>query len=1145
VVGAPTDQFTAIREKVNSYSTILDSLQGQTFLSTGFPLLHCRPRANGLKAILMRPNSSTRNLQRRLRRYFPLNSLLRGETYFYRDAVMAIRVGTTGATAEVLGSTSYTVSLDWSAVSKERMRAHCTCPHFTEGSLCKHLWAFVLKLDAIGAPPRQIAQAKYELTLGKQLELDGTVEALASTVRSAKEASASAPKASAISRSTWREILNRPDVPKETARSNEDIYMVIEPLDREDAAIQFRFYRASRGVDGAWGELRPYDLAQSGTIRHTDVNLQFAFKTLNTLALGERARGNAYFGYRFQSDASMRTLDLDSVRAILPLLLATRRVFVSKEDCFKSLDFIEDLSLKPAEFGKIHLKVSDLNSEYSLGAWVEVMGPDGMQRLPASELKLVARPNLYRIGTRVGFVDIAPSESSWLEQLARADLHVPSEDSEPLLETILNQALPVELSPSLSWERVMGTPEAKLDLQTDKDTLLGRYVIDLKFEYGARLIPSWSSIREMPSREHRTIFMRNFQEEARIEALLPQSLMAVRRGEDVPSILSKDLNEFVQHALKAGIAVTVENKKIQESSDFQVSVSSGLDWFDVEGQAAFSGQWVQIPAILEAVGRGENFVPLPDGSVGLINEEMSRRLERLAAFSSKNKGSLRFSASQGLMLNALLEDEVNLKADARFGELREKIKGFEGIKPLQPVPSFKGKLRKYQREALGWMEFLDGFGLGGILADDMGLGKTVQCLAFLESRRSKREGVIKPSLLLAPKSVLDNWRLEAGRFTPDVRVLVYAGLKRGGSIELFQQYDLVVTTYQTMLRDIEMLKEVEWDCVIVDEAQAIKNPEAMASKATKLLRAQFRLAMTGTPIENSVQDLFSISDFTNPGFLNGHKRSSQLKLSEETRVTLSKAFKPVVLRRTKGQVLKDLPEKTEQVISVELESKQLKIYNDLKRFYQSQLVKDVREKGVSKMHIQVLAALTRLRQVALHPGLVDPSHVDLKSSKFEVMLEMLAEVISEGNRVLIFSQFTSLLALLKTELTSRGIEFSYLDGQTTDRQEVVNSFRGSDCPVFLMSLKAGGVGLNLVEANYVFLLDPWWNPAVEAQAIDRVHRIGQKRAVNAYRFIAKDTVEEKILELQQVKRGLFQEILGEEPNPIRKLTAQDIETLFS
>jgi SNF2 family DNA or RNA helicase len=578
----------------------------------------------------------------------------------------------------------------------------------------------------------------------------------------------------------------------------------------------------------------------------------------------------------------------------------------------------------------------------------------------------------------------------------------------------------------------------------------------------------------------------------------------------------------------------------------QLTVTSGTDWFDVEGKVEFDGRWVKFPAILEAVSRGERFVPLSDGSSGLISEEMIERVERLGNWAQTDGEAFRFSSSQALLLNALLENEQGLKADQKFKNLRKKIRSFSGVAALKPAASFSGKLRKYQREGLGWLKFLESFGFGGILADDMGLGKTVQCLAYLDLRKFERTGKTPlPSVLVAPKSLLDNWKAEALRFTPNLRVLVHAGALRVKDAHSFDGYDLIVMTYQTLLRDIEVLKETVWDCVIADEAQAIKNPEALVSRAVKSLPSKFRLAMTGTPIENSLEDLFSISNFVNPGFLSGKRKSPRFDAGSAGRKILSDAFRPVLLRRTKEKVLKDLPEKTEQTIFVDLESKQMRIYNELKRFYQGQLLKDVRLNGVNKSSIQILAALTRLRQAALHPGLIEVSHAGEKSSKFELALDMLDEIISEGHRVLIFSQFTKLLALFKSELNLRNIEFAYLDGQTRNRKDAIAGFKESNVPVFLISLKAGGVGLNLVEADYVFLLDPWWNPAVEAQAIDRVHRIGQKRAVNAYRFIAKATVEEKIMELQQSKRGLMDDIVSEKSASIRNLSLQDIEGLFA
>lgn len=960
----------------------------------------------------------------------------------------------------------------------------------------------------------------------------------------------------------WRKVFK---LPTPRAKNNltafvaQTVFIVLEPDPRHENSINLKFFSSEKNSSGSVFNPRPLALPMSGHIRLGDAQLESALQAIAALAIGELRDSYRYVGYF--PDLCARTVKINSLRFLLNSLLETGRVFASKDEFMESITDQKPANLTPAGFGPMKIKVEDTESGFSLAGVIALTAKPASPNqepeafAPIHNLKMFAEPNLLRWQNQIGFVDLSQAEQAWFQELAGGSLAVPKADSEAFLEALLNQPVKFELPVSLQWERVFVKPVAKLQLTADKQKLdpnqgasyQSRYFVDLKLQYGPRFV-SYSALEmTLASAENRKIYSRDAVEEERIFGLLPLNLMATRslNNEELPAVNSRNLFEFVKAALAVGIPIVVENKKVQEASDFQIAVSSGVDWFEVDGQADFCGRWVKFPTILEAITKGENFVPLPDGSIGVISEQMAQRLNRLANFAESTKDGLRFGKAQGLILNSLLENEQNVKLDAAFKRLKEKIKNFSGVEAAQPAPSFHGKLRKYQRDGLGRLEFLETFGLGGILADDMGLGKTIQCLAFLESRRAVKKRRSIPSLLLAPKSLLANWQSEANKFTPEMRVHVHAGLDRETSQEFFKKQDLIVTTYQTMLRDLDFLKEMPWDCLILDEAQAIKNPEALISKASKLLPSKFRLAMTGTPIENSIQDLFSISDFVNPGFLNGKKRSAHLKLNDDIKDTLSKAFKPILLRRTKEQVLKDLPEKTEQLISVELESKQLKVYNELKRFYQSQLMTEIKEKGVNKSKIKILAALTRLRQAALHPGLIDPAHAKTKSAKFEAVLEMLDEVISEGHRVLIFSQFTSLLNLLKKELQQRKIKFCYLDGKTTKRQQVVGEFKSNDFPVFLMSLKAGGVGLNLVEADYVFLLDPWWNPAVEAQAIDRVHRIGQKRAVNAYRFIAKNTVEEKILELQQVKKGISAEIFGQKSNLIRNLTAMDIENLLA
>jgi SNF2 family DNA or RNA helicase len=454
-------------------------------------------------------------------------------------------------------------------------------------------------------------------------------------------------------------------------------------------------------------------------------------------------------------------------------------------------------------------------------------------------------------------------------------------------------------------------------------------------------------------------------------------------------------------------------------------------------------------------------------------------------------------------------------------------------------------LRPYQRDGLGWLNFLRRFGFGGCLADDMGLGKTVQVLAMLEHRRVDQSGT---ALIVVPRSLIFNWKQEAQRFTPGLRVLDQSGPQRTRDLTTFAQYDAVLTTYGTLRRDAALFKDFEFDYVILDEAQAIKNSATASAKATRLLKARHRLAMSGTPIENNLAELWSLFEFLNPGMLGSSAVFDDLANASSTaqdRSALGRALRPFILRRTKNQVAPDLPDKIEQTLFCELEPAQRKMYDELREHYRHTLLDTVNKVGMGRSTIQVLEALLRLRQAACHPGLIDPTKTNDPSAKMDAALEQIREVMAEDHKVLLFSQFTSFLSIVRSRLDSEGIVYEYLDGQTRDRQSRVERFQNDpDCKLFLISLKAGGLGLNLTAADYVFLLDPWWNPAVEAQAIDRTHRIGQTRSVFAYRLIAKDTVEEKVLELQAKKRDLADAIIGEDNSLISRLQKEDLEILL-
>jgi SNF2 family DNA or RNA helicase len=365
----------------------------------------------------------------------------------------------------------------------------------------------------------------------------------------------------------------------------------------------------------------------------------------------------------------------------------------------------------------------------------------------------------------------------------------------------------------------------------------------------------------------------------------------------------------------------------------------------------------------------------------------------------------------------------------------------------------------------------------------------------------------------------------------------------------FPKADVILTTYGTIRRDILQLKEVKFDYVVLDEAQAIKNPGSQVAKACRLLQGRHRLALSGTPIENRLGDLWSIFEFLNPGML-GRANAFRVQTSEigddESRALLSRALKPFILRRTKREVAKELPDKIEQTIVCQLGKEQSQLYSDLRDHYRGTLLGMVKKQGMAKTKIHVLEALLRLRQAACHPGLLDPARKEDSSAKLDALLLHLNELLAEGHKALVFSQFTSMLAIVREHLDRKGIVYEYLDGQTRDRKSRVERFQTDpECGVFLISLKAGGLGLNLTAADYVFLLDPWWNPAVEMQAIDRAHRIGQTRQVFAYRLICHNTVEEKIAELQGRKKELADAILQADNQLIQDLTSEDLELLLS
>ncbi|MHC4263775.1 MAG: DEAD/DEAH box helicase, partial [Planctomycetota bacterium] len=477
--------------------------------------------------------------------------------------------------------------------------------------------------------------------------------------------------------------------------------------------------------------------------------------------------------------------------------------------------------------------------------------------------------------------------------------------------------------------------------------------------------------------------------------------------------------------------------------------------------------------------------------------------------------------------------------------------------PRNEPEGFEGELRTYQREGLGWLGFLSELGLGGCLADDMGLGKTVQLLALLEERQNAWKAspdMRRPTLVVAPSSLVFNWLDEAARFTPELRAVAYTGPDRARILKDLTEFDVLVTNYALLRRDVLELREIQWDLVVLDEAQAIKNASSQVAKASRLLDARQRFALSGTPIENHLGELWSLFEFLNPGMLGRSARFRDLvKASSASREgseleLISKAVKPFVLRRRKAEVLEELPPRTEQTVHVELGPEERQDYDELRNHYRASLLSSVDDEpgSVGRQSIHVLEALLRLRQAACHPGLVDKRRKTVGSAKLDTLLELLSEVVESGQKALIFSQFVQFLDIVRAALDQRELRYEYLDGRTKNRKAPVESFQNdADVPLMLVSLKAGGTGLNLTAADFVFLIDPWWNPAVEAQAIDRAHRIGRTKPVVAYRLITVGTVEERVLELQEGKRELAAAVLDGAGGSVADLSREDLERLLS
>ncbi len=584
-------------------------------------------------------------------------------------------------------------------------------------------------------------------------------------------------------------------------------------------------------------------------------------------------------------------------------------------------------------------------------------------------------------------------------------------------------------------------------------------------------------------------------------------------------------------------------------SSLNISIEEGRDWFDIHAKVIFGAYEIPFLQLRKYILGDKKEFQLPNGEIAVIPDWWFSKYAELFSFAetSKNKDQLRLKIHHLALVHELSNDQL---ATTVMSRRLDGLRNFDEIKPKELPIGFVGTLRPYQKAGYDWMNFLNEYKLGGCLADDMGLGKTVQTLALLQAQ--KYENIPEPSLLIMPTSLLYNWVLEAQKFTPELKVLLYTGTNRDKDPSQFANYDLIISSYGIIRIDIDIIKAYRFNYIILDESQAIKNPSSIITKAVKKLNSAHRLILTGTPIENSTLDIWSQMSFVNPGLLGTQaffREEFQIPIEKKNDSEKSKRLysliKPFILRRNKSQVATDLPEKIEHITYSEMTQEQEKVYEESKAYYRNLILESIDKEGFKKSHITVLQGLTKLRQLANHPKMVDMEY-DHGSGKFEDVIHKIETILSEDHKILIFSQYIKHLTIFRDYLDQKSIKYAYLDGATKDRQAQVEQFQTQpELRLFLISLKAGGLGLNLTAADYVFILDPWWNPAVEAQAVDRAHRIGQERTVFTYKFITKNSIEEKILTLQNSKKQLANELISTEDGFMKSLSKDDIISLLN
>ena len=1075
-----------------------------------------------------RPEPRKPVLSKSLEKLFLPIIKMRGESYARQNRVQIKEMNEGRVAATVRGTRQYRVTLSWSRRDPTRIKTSCTCPFFRQGIPCKHLWATILVADEGRWMPRSTELPE----LSDPLEL--------------------------FSEKYWSKEQTTPSpLPSFAPQS----FILWFTLKHDPMGYFITVCERYVKKDGSFGRIRPLQHRSSDPARRTRQD-----RLLIPLIEECLARNHIYGRPGMTKRLEYVPVTSRELDVMLPLLAETGRF--SLEDAVSG---IEITAISMAEEPDAQLRI-----DVALEGTESIESDDGLLRLRPRIILCDedGRQRAIGLSEPIHFFDTEPVYFIHRQRLfalhgprlqaVRALMHAEETGgglrvARKRLPELIRRQRAVSGRDIFRFSKEVAprcldgaSPVLKLYLELKANSIECRAF----FVYEGAEIPA-KGLDEGPEHfdpERWMIVRRDRKKEDELLGLLSRA--GIELDHDGRAEIGLDSAAQVLDDLdRSGIILEAKGRKrFVPGKISRFSVKSGIDWFDLHGSVDFGGESVSLPGLLEAYLKGESTIRLNSGDVGIVPSkwiEKNLDLLRLGLTGTKKGGKgLRFRSSQALLIGHLLDEARCVKdLDEEFAQRLRRLKSFSGIQRIEPPPEFRGHLRDYQKEALGWFKFLEELRLGGILADDMGLGKTVQVLAWLASRPGTRPDA--PSLVVAPTSLLFNWINEASKFTPGLRVLNYAGIKRRKGLKALSDHDLVVTSYGIMRRDIEFLRGVKFNYVILDESQAIKNPDSISSKAASLLDGAHRLCLTGTPLENHVGELWSQMEFLNPGllgpresFFNAYVRPVNSG-NRDPLETLKRLVRPFILRRTKEEVASELPPKVEKLIMCPMTPDQEDIYLRLREHYRAAIAEAMERQGANKSRFKVLEGLLRLRQAANHPKLVG---MDAGSGKFERLMNLIKEAVDSGHKALIFSQFTKMLGLIRQELDRYAMAYAYLDGRTPQkkREEMVNRFQEDrGLRLFLISLRAGGFGLNLTAADYVFIVDPWWNPAVELQAIDRSHRIGQSKTVVTYRLISKGTVEEKVMGLQKKKRRIAGSVLSGSKDMLSRLSPRDLEILFS